>query len=364
MDSIAIIGCGYVGNSLIKLFQNKFSIIGYDISYKRIEDLKKNNCSTNVIYTTNESLLKRCNIYIIAVPTNIHTNKSTDLSHLYTVKKTLTKYVQPHNIIILESTIHIGGTRELFSNLLKDNIYIGYSPERISPGEYDNSKNIPKIISGLNSESLHAINLIYSQVVDVIVPVSSTETAELCKLYENCFRVINIAYINEIADLSKKYNINFQELIDASSTKPFGFMPFYPGFGIGGNCLPQNPYYLMHGLKDNKKELPILYNSIKSLKNRPLIKAKQFIKFNKIIIIGTGFKPNQTLCSMSPTITLYNELKKHNKNVLIFNDILKLTLEYIKKFDCVILGSQYISLIDNLIIKTYKLSKYGQVFTF
>jgi nucleotide sugar dehydrogenase len=364
MNSIAIIGCGYVGNSLITLFKNKFSIIGYDISDTTINNLKKNHFHKNVIYTTNESLLKNCNIYIIAVPTNIKENQSIDLSHLYKVKKTLTKYLQPNNIIILESTIYIGGTRELFSNLLKNNIYIGYSPERISPGEYDNSKNIPKIISGLNLESLDAINLIYSQVVDVVVPVSSTETAELCKLYENCFRVINIAYINEIADLSQKHNINFQEIRDASNTKPFGFMSFYPGFGIGGNCLPHNPYYLMHGLQDYKKELPILYNSINSLNNRPVIKAKKFIKFNKIIIIGTGFKPNQKLCSMSPTLTLYNELKKQKKNVLIFNNILKLTLDYIKKFDCVILGSQYIALIDNLIIKTYKLSKYGKVFTF
>ena len=364
MDSIAIIGCGYVGYSLIKLFQNKFSIIGYDISYKRIDYLKKNNIHKNITYTTNDRLLKNCNIYIIAVPTNIKDNKSIDLSHLYKVQKTLKKYVQPYNIIILESTIHIGGTRELFSNFLKDNIYIGYSPERISPGEYDNSKTIPKIISGLNRKSLHVIKSIYSQVVDIIVPVSSTETAELCKLYENCFRVINIAYVNEIADLSKMHNINFQEIINASSTKPFGFMSFYPGFGIGGDCLPQNPYYLMHGLQDSKKDLPILYNSINYLNNRPFCKVTEFIKFNKILIIGIGFKPSQILSTLSPTLTLYKELKKKNKNVIIYNNILKLKLKYIKQFDCIILGSQYKSLIYNLIIINYKLYKYGQVFTF
>jgi len=363
--NMAVIGCGYIGYSLIELFQNKYNIIGYDISQERINYLYNNHFYTNVIYTTDDILLQSCNIYIIAVSTDINNDKTINISQLLNIKNILTKYIKPNDVIILESSIYIGGTKELFSDLLKYNIFVGYSPERISPGDYEDSKNIPKIISGLNLDSLNIIYDIYSQIFNKLICVSSTETAELCKLYENCFRVINIAYVNEIADLSQLYNINFQEVMYASRSKPFGFMSFYPGFGIGGNCLPQNPYYLMHGLQDYKEQLPILYNSINFLNQRPLLKAKQFINFKKIIIIGLGFKPNQTLTILSPTLVLYNELKYYNKDVTIFDKLnFNLSLEYIKQFDCLIIGHQYHSLSDNTDIISYQLFNYGHVFLF
>ncbi|NBO39714.1 nucleotide sugar dehydrogenase, partial [bacterium] len=315
MSHLAIIGCGYVGFSLIKTFKSKFNIIGYDISETRINELKANYKFNNVIYTNNELDLQNCNIYIIAVPTNIKKDGSVNLEHIYSVKQMLQKYISPNDIIVLESSIYIGGTREIFSDFLKNNVYIGFSPERISPGDYEDCPNIPKIISGLNKISLVKIYDIYSQVIKYVIKVSSTETAELCKLYENCFRVVNIAYVNEIADLSQQYNINFDEVIKASATKPFGFMSFIPGFGIGGFCLPQNPYYLMHGLTNAPNSLPILYNSINYLNKRPLIKAEQFSKFNNILIIGLGFKKGQSLTAFSPTLKIYDELKNKNKNV-------------------------------------------------
>jgi len=363
--NIAVIGCGYIGYTLIDLFQYKYNIIGYDISQERINYLYKNHFNINVIYTTDELFLQDCNIYIIAVSTNINHDKTINISQLLNIKNILTKYIKPNDVIILESSIYVGGTKELFSDLLKYNIFIGYSPERISPGEYEDIQNIPKIISGLNSDSLLIIYNIYSQIFNKLICVSSTETAELCKLYENCFRVINIAYVNEIADLSKLYNINFKEVINVCKTKPFGFMSFYPGFGIGGNCLPQNPYYLMHGLNNSKEQLPILYNSINFLNQRPLLKAKQFINFKKIIIIGLGFKPNQTLTILSPILVLYKELKHYNKDVTIFDKLnFNLSLEYIKQFDCLIIGHQYHSLSDHKDIISYQLFNYGHVFLF
>ena len=363
MSQLAVIGCGYVGFSLIKTFKSIFNIIGYDILESRINELKTNYKFNNVIYTNTESDLKNCNIYIIAVPTNIRKDGSVNLEHIYSVKQTLEKYIKSDDIIVLESSIYIGGTREIFSDFLKKNVYIGFSPERISPGDYEDCKNIPKIISGLNNISLLKISNIYSQVIKNVIHVSSTETAELCKLYENCFRVVNIAYVNEIADLSQKYNINFDEVIKASATKPFGFMSFTPGFGIGGFCLPQNPYYLMHGLNNASKNLPILYNSINYLNKRPLIKAEQFSKFNKILIIGMGFKKDQSVTAFSPTLKIYDELKNKNKHVTKLDETKNYQLSDLKNYDCLIVGYLPKLFNEDLLLK-YQLNNFGQIFKF
>ncbi len=363
MNQIAVIGCGYVGFSLIKTFKNKFNIIGYDISKDRINELKLNHNFKNVIYTNDESNLQNCNIYIVAVPTNIQEDGSINLHHIKLVKDTLKKYINKNDIIILESSIYIGGTRDIFSEFLQNKIYVGFSPERISPGDHEDCQNIPKIVSGLNKISLMKIYNIYSQVIKNVITVSTTETAELCKLYENCFRVVNIAYVNEIADLSQKYNINFDEVIKASATKPFGFMSFYPGFGIGGFCLPQNPYYLMHGLENVNTTLPILYNSINYLNERPKIKAENFSIFKNILIIGIGFKKGQTLTAFSPTLTIYNELVNKNKKVSIIEENKSYSLHDLKEYDCLIIG--YIpKLFNEDLLIDYKLNNYGQIFKF
>ena len=362
---IGVIGCGYVGFSLVKVFANKYNVIGYDISNERIDSLNENksniNNSSNIIFTTNESMLKNCNVYIIAVPTNIDENKKVNLNHLYSVKKTLKKYIEPNNIIMLESSIYVGGTREIFKDFLKQNVYVGFSPERISPGDHENGNVIPKLISGLNNPSLDNILPLYKSVFKKIIPVSSSEVAEMCKLYENCFRVVNIAYVNEIADLCKSHCIDANEVIAASATKPFGFMPFNPGFGIGGFCLPQNPYYLMNNIKNPELEMPILNSSINILNERPYKKALH-ITCDNILFIGIGFKPNQTLTAFSPALTLYNELLKIKKNVTLYdpslniNADLKFNLENLLNFDSIIIGNSFDSL-DYSIINQYKQKK-------
>ncbi len=363
MNTIAVIGCGYVGFSLIKTFKSKFNIIGYDISSERINDLINNHHYNNVIYTNDESYLQHCDIYLIAVPTNINNKCEINLSHIKKVKETLKKYIKPNNIIVLESSIYIGGTRDLFSSLLKKNVYVGFSPERISPGDHEDCNNIPKIISGLTEESKLQIYNIYSKVINKIIPVTSTETAELCKLYENCFRVVNIAYVNEIADLATYHKIDFNEVVKASSTKPFGFMPFYAGFGIGGFCLPQNPYYLMHGIENPNYKLPILYNSINELNKRPILKAKQFKIFHNILIMGIGFKANQSLTAFSPTLKIYEELKLNNKKVTIYDYLTSFTFEDLIKYDCIIVGHIPKSFDEDMLLE-YKLKNCGQVFNY
>lgn len=362
---VGVIGCGYVGFSLVKVFAKKYNVVGYDISTERIQLLNNNkldmNNSSKINFTTNESMLKNCNIYIIAVPTNINENKKVNLKHLYSVKNTLDKYIKPNNIIVLESSIYVGGTREIFKDFLKQNVYVGFSPERISPGDHENGNVIPKLISGLNKSSLDNILPLYESVFNKIIPVSSSEVAEMCKLYENCFRVVNIAYVNEIADLCKNHCIDANEVIAASSTKPFGFMPFNPGFGIGGFCLPQNPYYLMNNIKNPELEMPILNSSINILNERPYKKALD-IKCDNILFIGIGFKPNQTLTAFSPALTLYNELLKIKKNVTLYdpslniNADLNFTLDNLLNFDSIVIGNKFDSLNTNILdeYKHYK----------
>lgn len=361
---VGIIGCGYVGLSLIKAFKSKFSIIGYDICNNRIDYLNKNYKFNNVYYTSNHTALQNCNVYIISVPTNTYSNKSVDLSNLINTIHILKLYIKSFDTIILESSIYVGGTKELFSDFLNLNVYVGFSPERICPQSNDNILEIPKIISGLNLQSLKKIKSIYEQVIDFIVPATSTNVAELCKLYENCFRVVNIAYVNEIADMSKSYNIDFNEVMNITRTKPFGFMSFYPSFGIGGFCLPQNPYYLMHGIDNPKKTLPILYNSINILNNRPKLKSKQFINFNNILIIGIGYKQDSKCIESSAILALYYELKQIKSNIIIFDNINKKpTLDFIKSFDCLVIGYIPNNFPSN-ILDNYKCNNYGQIFTF
>lgn len=360
-NQIGVIGCGYVGFSLVKVFAKNYDIIGYDISKERITELNKNYKKLNIIFTNEESLLKNCNIYIIAVPTNIDENKKVNLTHLRSVKKTLNKYIKPNDIIVLESSIYVGGTREIFKDFLKKNVYVGFSPERISPGDHENGNIIPKLISGLDKLSLDNILPLYKSVFKKIIPVSSSEVAEMCKLYENCFRVVNIAYVNEIADLCKNHCIDANEVIAASSTKPFGFMSFNPGFGIGGFCLPQNPYYLMNNIQNPELVMPILNSSINILNERPYKKALD-ITYDNILFIGIGFKPNQTLTAFSPALTLYNELIKIKKNVTLYdpslniNSNLDFSLDNLLNFDCIVIGNK-LDLLDTTILNQYKQNK-------
>lgn len=315
---IGIIGVGFVGEHLMNAFSivNSYNIIAFDISENRINYLK-NIYSTkqNVLFTTSQSDLMNVDCYLVCVPTNV-VNEQPDLTNLIQARDLLRSVAQYGSTIVIESSVYVGATRELFSEFSGCGIYIGFSPERVDPGRIEPpTHEIPKIISGLNMVSLDSIREYYSPVFTKLVEVSSTETAEMCKLYENCFRLVNIAYVNEIADACNRIGINPQEMISASATKPFGFMPFYPGLGIGGHCIPNNPYYLM---KNNRDILPIVDQSIKLMETRPESKAKQLTEkyfFNNVLIIGVGFKPGESLTINSPGLSLAKELEALGKDV-------------------------------------------------
>ncbi|KAF1347898.1 6-phosphogluconate dehydrogenase [Delphinella strobiligena] len=201
------------------------------------------------------------------------------------------------------------------------------SPERVDPGRtFPTAKEIPKILSALSPQSLKVIEGLYSKVFDQVVPVSKPEVAEMTKLFENCYRMVNIAYVNEMADAARSHGIDPNEMIDAASTKPYGFSPFRPGLGVGGHCIPVNPYYLLA----NNPNLPVLKRATKLMSNRPAALAKKLHRRcaarsgaptgPRILVVGLGFKPGQSVLSYSPGLTFASELDRLGCSKLSFYD--------------------------------------------
>lgn len=316
---VCVIGVGYVGEHLLSNFSRKYKVVGVDLSVKRLMVLQDKY--KNLKFQNTYDNLDDYNVFLISVPTLVKDN-DIDMSYIQSVKNSLKDIVKPGSLVMIESSVYVGATREYFSDFLKRGIYVGFSPERVDPGRTEPPMElIPKVISGLDENSLKKCSEIYGKVFDRIVPVSTSECAEMTKLYENCFRMVNIAYVNEISDMCNKIGINPFEMINASSTKPFGFMPFYPGLGVGGHCIPVNPYYLF-----KSGELPVLNYATKLMEKRPRKKAKQIIKLykpKKTLVIGIGFKKGESLLTNSPGYDFYKALKEYNKEVDVYDPIVQ-----------------------------------------
>lgn len=323
---VCVIGVGYVGEHLVDTFKNGYKVIGVDVNEKRItylNDIFKKY--KQIQLQSSYSNLEDCDVFLISVPTLVK-NGVVDMSYLYSVKNTIKDIVKPGALVVVESSVYVGATREIFGEFREKGVFVGFSPERVDPGRIEpKMEDIPKIISGIDKQSLDKIEVVYSKVIKNVVPVSSSECAEMCKLYENCFRMVNIAYVNEIADMCNEHNINCYEMINASATKPFGFMPFYPGVGVGGHCIPVNPYYLF---KNGK--LPVLEFSTIMMNARPKKKAydimTQYKDKHNILICGLGFKKGESLLTNSPGYNLYKQF--FNKNIKIFDPYVETIYPY------------------------------------
>jgi len=271
---IGIVGLGYVGLPLAVAFsETGFKVLGVDIQQKRVDSVNRGQSyitdvpaerlqaviAKNCLQTTTEqSSLREADAVCICVPTPLTKSKDPDLSHVIHESKEIAKYLHPQQLVVLESTTYPGTTRQkvlpiLESSKLKCGIdfYLAYSPERVDPGNKKYSiQNTPKIVGGINPESTHLAKVLYSQIANAVVSVSSPEVAEMTKIFENVFRSVNIALVNELAHLCHNMKVSVWEVIDAASTKPFGYMPFYPGPGVGGHCIPLDPYYLSNKARE------------------------------------------------------------------------------------------------------------------
>lgn len=316
---ICVVGVGYVGEHLVEVFSKYYNVLGYDISESRLKSLE-GKFGDNVTLTSKPEDVTDVDVFLISVPTLVRDDKTINNSYLLSACDFVRSKVIPGNLVVIESTISVGTTRDLIGDLRETGVYVGFSPERVDPGRtVPAAHEIPKIISGVDESSLAAIDYVYSKVYDKVVKVSSTETAEMCKLYENCFRLINICYINEIADACKCHDINISEVVSACSTKPFGFMPFLPGLGVGGSCIPVNPYYLFANCN-----LPFLQQAIDTTNNRPIRKATEFLvdwKGKRILLVGLGFKKGQGLTLYSPSVIFADAIRANSDNVVVYDPL-------------------------------------------
>jgi UDP-N-acetyl-D-glucosamine dehydrogenase len=271
---VGVIGLGYVGLPLALAFAEAgFKVLGFDLQQKRVDlvnqgksyiaGVSEDNLSFAVSKkfleaTTNQSRLDEVDAICICVPTPLTKTKEPDLSYVIRESEAISEHLKPGQLVILESTTYPGTTREIVLPILEhsglkagSDFYLAFSPERIDPGNKKYTvKNTPKLVGGINQESTRLAELVYEQVADVVVPVSCPEVAEMTKIFENVFRGVNIALVNELAQLCERIGISVWEVIDAASTKPFGYMPFYPGPGVGGHCIPLDPYYLAHKARE------------------------------------------------------------------------------------------------------------------
>ena len=308
---------GTVGLHLVEAFSTAYNVIAFDVSERRVQEIQK-TVASNVVCTSNPSHLAEATHFLISVSTILDQGSRTiDISCIQSAIKTITTYARPGSTVIIESSVAVGMTRELLEPLMASkSLLCGMSPERVDPGRtYPTYDSIPKIISGLNEESLASIQELYSRVFQNLVPVSKPEVAEMTKLYENCQRMMCIAYANEMADacrsLSERLggksgadiNIDPWEVANAAATKPFGYMPYTPSLGVGGHCIPVNPYYLL-----SNSEFPLLEACTRRMEDRPArigdrIIAKLGFRANRrphILIVGLGFKRGQSVLSHSP----------------------------------------------------------------
>ncbi len=270
---VGIIGLGYVGLPLAVEFGDEgFSVIGYDISESKvnlinsgksdIDDVPDSRVASLVksgklIATTDPKLLKQVDTVSICVPTPLSKTKDPDVSYILAAVEWVKEYLHKGMLVILESTTYPGTTEDLILPLLEKtglkvgkDFFLAFSPERVDPGNSRfTTKNTPRVVGGITPNCTKAAKAFYEKVVDSVYPLSSTKAAEMVKLLENTFRSVNIGLVNEVALMCDRLKLNVWEIIDAASTKPFGFMPFYPGPGLGGHCIPIDPHYLSWKLK-------------------------------------------------------------------------------------------------------------------
>ncbi|NQT06435.1 MAG: nucleotide sugar dehydrogenase [Candidatus Omnitrophica bacterium] len=346
---VGIIGLGYVGLPLaIEFAKAGFITYGIDINKKQIEKLKKGRSyimdvlSSDIAKllkskafrpTTSYSVIKSLDVIIICVPTPLSKTKEPDISYILSAVKSIMQHKRSGQLIVLESTTYPGTTDEIVLPLLESNglkcgkdFYLAFSPERVDPAnKVYKTKDIPKIVGGINRSSGILARDLYKSVVKDVFLVSSTKTAEMAKLLENTFRSVNIALVNEIALMCNKLGLDVWETIDAAGSKPFGFIPFYPGPGIGGHCIPLDPIYLawkarLHGFEAKFIDLADRINSgmpeyVVSRIIGILNEKKKTVMDAKVHVIGISYKRDVSDTRESPALEILRLLKNKGADI-------------------------------------------------
>src|SRR5271167_1744311 len=352
---VGIIGCGYVGLPLaLRFAEAGHRVTGFDTDPGKVSMLNAGKSfiqhiqqtkiqqfvnSKHFSATTDFTKLKEVDAIIICVPTPLDERREPDLSYVEQTAISIQPHLQRGQLVVLESTTYPGTTEELVLPILEktglrcpiaagpenENVpcesFLAFSPEREDPGNKQYGlAQIPKVVGGLNPPSCRAAVALYAQVVARVVPVSSTRAAEMAKLLENIFRCVNIALVNELKMLSLRMNIDVWEVIDAAASKPFGFMPFYPGPGLGGHCIPVDPFYLSWKAREydfstrfielaGEINTAMPYHVVDSV-GEALNKHKKSLKGSKLLVLGVAYKKDVDDLRESPTLKIMEILKK------------------------------------------------------
>ncbi|RLF96660.1 UDP-N-acetyl-D-glucosamine dehydrogenase [Thermococci archaeon] len=351
---ICVLGLGHVGLPLSALLSEKYHVIGYDINKKRVEDLRAGKSTSpdvtrrdlakkNLYFTNKEEEIGNCDAYFICVPTPLKEDKEPDLSFVIEATKTVSKFLEKGNLVVLESTTFPGTTEEIVKPLLEESsgltagndFWLAYSPERIDPGNKEYPlREIPKIVGGINRESAEITKAVLSRVFRKIVLVRDTKTAEATKLFENIFRGVNIALVNEMALIFERMGIDTWEVIRAASTKPFAFMPHYPGPGVGGHCIPLDPYYLSYKAKRFEYvpkfiELSGEINEFMKIHTVNLVRKSlkslglNEIKGSRVLVLGLSYKKGVKDTRESPSRKVIEELSREGAIIRVYDPIVE-----------------------------------------
>ncbi len=389
---IGIVGLGYVGLPLVKTFLNKgFGVLGFDIDEKKVEML--NQAKSYIKHftaeelktflekkkfqaTTDFGLLAKADVIIICVPTPLDSHKNPDLSYVLTTTEVISKHLRKGQLVVLESTTYPGTTEEEMLPLLEagglkagEDFYLAYSPERENPGDkvYTTGK-IPKVVGGVTPRCRRVAKILYDQIVVKTIPVSSPKVAEATKLMENIFRSVNIAMVNEMKMIFDRMGIDIWEVVEAASTKPFGFMTFLPGPGYGGHCIPVDPFYLAWKAKevDHPTKFIELAGEINTLMPyyvvtktiEALNKKGKSARGARILILGIAYKKDIDDQRESPALKIISLLQNKGAKVS-YNDpyvpqsyghrdypglklnSVALTEKMLKEFDAVIIATAH-----------------------
>ena len=347
---VGVVGLGYVGLPLVLSFSKPgFKIIGFDIDQKKIDMLLAGESyirhiqgdeigplvkSEQFVPTTDFERIADCDAVLLCVPTPLNQNREPDMTYIEGTARTIGPHIQQGQLVALESTTYPGTTRGLLKDILEEksglvagtDFHLAYSPEREDPGNrHFGTSTIPKVVGGFTANCTEIATELYNQAISKIVSVSSTEVAETTKLLENIFRSVNIALVNELKVLCHEMKIDVWEVIDAAATKPFGYMPFYPGPGLGGHCIPIDPFYLTwkareFGLSTRFIELAGEVNTsmpryVIERTAEALNDVKKPINGSNVLVVGIAYKKDVDDQRESPSIHLIEMLQERGAKV-------------------------------------------------
>ena len=385
---VGVVGLGYVGLPLaVEKAKAGFKTIGFDVQSQKVEmvnagenyigdvvdsDLAKLVKEGKLQATTDFSFVKDVEFIAICVPTPLDSHQEPDISYVKSSTEAISKYLKPNTMVVLESTTYPGTTEELIKPILEngsglkcgEDFYLGFSPERVDPGNLIyKTKNTPKVVGAIGADAAEVISKMYSTVLESeVYTVSSPAIAEMEKILENTYRNINIGLVNELSRLCHKMGISIWEVIDAAKTKPYGFQAFYPGPGLGGHCIPLDPYYLTWKAREYGFHTTLIENSMVINDSQPeycveramhiLNRHKKAINGAKVLVLGVAYKQDIDDYRESPALTLVDELNKvgacveyydpwvssYKRHGEVFYSIKDFTPEVVSSYDIVIIA--------------------------